>query len=159
MPKSRNKRGKKTESSPFTTLPEREGANAKWIIAVVAILGGIGAWWSFGGSGGEGGPMVAVTVPGNLSPAAAKGQMVFNGVCAACHGENAVGGKGGPPLIHPTYRPNHHADGAIRQAVMSGVRQHHWSFGNMPPQPNVSGADIDALIAFIRETQRASGIR
>jgi hypothetical protein len=29
----------------------------------------------------------------------------------------------------------------------------------MPPQPDVKAGEIDGLIAFIRETQRANGIQ
>ncbi|MDH5453313.1 MAG: hypothetical protein OEX14_08180, partial [Paracoccaceae bacterium] len=72
MPKSKNKRRKKTESSPFANTGEPRHTNAKLIIAIVTVLGGIGAWWSFGGSGS--GPTVAVTIPGSLSEAAARGQ-------------------------------------------------------------------------------------
>ncbi|MDH5749790.1 MAG: cytochrome c [Rhodospirillales bacterium] len=100
---------------------------------------------------------INVHVP-SLTAKATAGQKVFNATCAECHGDNAAGGPAGPPLITSTYHPGHHADGAFRRAVALGVPQHHWKFGNMPPQPKVSGAEIDALIAFIRELQKANGI-
>lgn len=97
-----------------------------------------------------------VVVP-TLTPAAAKGQTAFNGVCADCHGQNAQGGPGGPSLVHTVYWPRHHADGAFRLAVRRGVRAHHWGFGNMPPQDDkVTEAEVEDIIVFIRELQRAN---
>ena len=100
---------------------------------------------------------VAVTVP-TLSATASIGEQTFEKVCSECHGENAGGSKKGPPLIHPYYRPGHHADGAIRNAIAVGVRPHHWKFGAMPAQPKVKVTEIQPLIAYIREMQRANGI-
>ncbi|PHS28252.1 MAG: cytochrome C [Robiginitomaculum sp.] len=93
-----------------------------------------------------------------LSATAAKGQKVFNGTCAKCHGVNATGSDKGPPLIHTIYNPGHHGDLAFYRAAKSGTPQHHWRFGNMPPQTNVTNEDIASIIRFIRETQEANGI-
>ena len=138
-------------------MAEREQTNVKWIIVAVTIIGGLSAWWSLAPSSGP--RTVAVAVPQTLSTAATKGLEAFRQTCAACHGDSAGGTDKGPPLIHVIYRPGHHADGAIRKAVAFGVRQHHWPFGDMPAQPHVTGADVDAIIAFLRETQRANGIQ
>jgi len=94
-----------------------------------------------------------------FSAQAAAGQKIFNRICALCHGLNASGGPKAPSLIRPTYKPTRHADQAIYLAIRKGVRQHHWNFGNMPPRPEIKNDQIPALIAFIRETQRANGIR
>ena len=97
-----------------------------------------------------------VVVPA-LSAQAAKGQTAFNGTCAACHGENAAGGPGGPSLVHAIYWERHHADGAIRLAVQRGVRAHHWGFGNMPPMGDkVSPQGVEDIIKFVRELQQAN---
>jgi hypothetical protein len=64
----------------------------------------------------------------------------------------------GPPLLSPIYAPDHHPDDAIRNAVAQGVTPHHWDFGPMPPLPHLDEDDVDALIAFIRDRQRAVGI-
>jgi len=101
---------------------------------------------------------IDVALP-EFSAKAAAGQKIFNRICALCHGENASGGPGGPSLIRPTYKPRRHADQAIYLAIKKGVRQHHWNFGNMPPRPEITIQQIPAIIAFIRETQRANGIR
>ncbi|HKI68318.1 MAG TPA: cytochrome c [Verrucomicrobiae bacterium] len=86
------------------------------------------------------------------------GAVVFKRNCAACHGQNAAGGPGGPPLIHQIYNPGHHSDDAIRFAIRRGAPQHHWRFGNMPAQPQVSASDIENVIRYVRELQRANGI-
>lgn len=94
-----------------------------------------------------------------LAGTAAAGQELFNAECAKCHGTNAVGGMGGPPLIHIYYEPGHHSDAAFVSAIKQGVRQHHWDFGDMPAQAQIADADIPLIIEFVRETQRANGIQ
>jgi len=102
-------------------------------------------------------PMVKVEVP-KLSTDAIRGKQLFNDNCSACHGKNAAGSNSGPPLIHPIYEPNHHADVSFQLAAKRGVRAHHWPFGNMPPQPQVKPSDVSAIILYVRELQRANGI-
>ncbi len=99
-----------------------------------------------------------VTMPASLSPMARLGQMSYTRNCAACHGPQGGGTRQGPPLIHRIYEPSHHADIAFVMAIQRGTRQHHWPFGDMPPQPQVSQDEIDAIIRFVREVQRANGI-
>ena len=107
----------------------------------------------------RGDPMVTVLVPETFSDLAILGRNAFNGVCAECHGENAAGRFGfGPPLIHRIYEPSHHADVAFQLAAAQGVGAHHWRFGNMPAQPDVSRGDVLAIVAYVRELQRANGI-
>ena len=86
------------------------------------------------------------------------GEVAFAKHCAQCHGNNAVGTDKGPPLVHRYYEPSHHADFSFVRAVRQGVRQHHWRFGNMPPQPKVSKEEIDLIIKYVRELQRSNGI-
>lgn len=87
-----------------------------------------------------------------------KGRLVFNKSCAVCHGQDAMGGDMGPPLVHPIYNPGHHSDTAFFMAAKNGTRQHHWRFGDMPAQPNVSENDMLMIVRFVRETQEANGI-
>jgi mono/diheme cytochrome c family protein len=96
---------------------------------------------------------------GDLSANASKGQVVFNSNCASCHGVNAAGGIGGPPLIHTLYNPGHHSNKSFVSAVRNGVNQHHWKFGNMPPQRQVAFGDMVYLMKFIREVQEQNGIK
>jgi mono/diheme cytochrome c family protein len=99
-----------------------------------------------------------ITVP-SLSAAAAKGQTLYQANCSTCHGTNAAGTDKGPPFIHKVYEPNHHGDAAFQRAAKNGARAHHWPFGNMPPVPNVTEADVTLIIKYVRELQRANGIR
>ena len=99
----------------------------------------------------------AVIVPA-LSEQAVAGQQVFNTTCVLCHGVNAAGTNQGPPLVHKIYEPGHHADFTFRNAVSQGVPAHHWNFGNMPPVPGVSEEQVEQVICYVRELQRANGI-
>jgi len=102
--------------------------------------------------------LVNVTVPA-LSGVAAEGKSLFDANCATCHGENAAGKDGyGPPLIHPIYRPGHHADASFYMAAQNGARSHHWTFGDMPPVEGVDRSDIGKIIAYVRTLQQANGI-
>ena len=124
------------------------------IVGIVVALVVVG-WLIIGPSPDD--ETIPVIIP-TLSADATKGKQVYNKVCKECHGENVGGSKKGPPLIHPYYRPGHHGDGSFRSALALGVRQHHWKFGQMPPQPRVKADQIQPLIAYIREMQRANGI-
>ena len=93
-----------------------------------------------------------------LSPLAEKGETIFNANCTSCHGNNATGSDKGPPLIHNIYNPGHHSDLSFYRAVKMGTKQHHWRFGNMPPQKHVKENDVTKIIKYIRELQVANGI-
>lgn len=84
----------------------------------------------------------------------ALGQDVFVANCATCHGEELRGGLAGPPLVHEIYAPDHHPDSAIRAAIANGVQPHHWDFAGMPAIPGLEEHEVDAVIAFVRDTQR-----
>lgn len=130
----------------------------KYFVIAFFIAGlGLIAWRTFTpGTNGEG-YTVAVRVP-VLSPAALRGKAAFDANCAACHGANGSGTNKGPPFIHTIYNPGHHSDEAFFYAAKQGVRSHHWRYGNMPPQPQVSPEQVKDIVAYIRELQRANGI-
>lgn len=98
-----------------------------------------------------------IKVP-QLSAQANAGKTAFDANCAVCHGVNGSGTKLGPPLVHDTYNPGHHADEAFYRAVRQGVQQHHWPFGNMPPLPHVTDSQIPMIVRYVRELQEANGI-
>lgn len=100
---------------------------------------------------------VDVTV-GQLSDRAVRGQKAFNENCAACHGVNGAGTQVGPPLIHDIYNPGHHSNESFNRAVTSGVQQHHWPYGDMPPQKHVRFVDMIDILTFVREVQQQNGI-
>ena len=122
------------------------------VVAGVAIV----FWRMVPGS--EGPSAAPVRVP-ELSSLAVKGREAFDANCAACHGENGSGTNQGPPLVHDIYNPGHHSDAAFVAAARRGVRRHHWSFGDMPPQPQVTDLELGAIIRYVRELQEANGIR
>jgi mono/diheme cytochrome c family protein len=99
-----------------------------------------------------------VVVP-ELSSEGKTGERAFSIYCSQCHGKNAAGTDKGPPLVIQIYGPSHHADFSFVRAVTLGVSQHHWLFGNMPQQPEVSRQEIDRIIIYTRELQRANGIQ
>ena len=104
--------------------------------------------------------MAQVVVPAEFSPQAQQGEVYYTAACASCHGTNAAGQEGiAPPLVHRIYDPSHHGDMAFVLAARNGVRAHHWPFGDMPPvgQPLTDG-ELAAIIAYVRELQRANGI-
>jgi mono/diheme cytochrome c family protein len=125
------------------------------VVGAVAVAIGAATWWLLPGATST---TVEVTVP-ELSPVAEAGREAFRANCAQCHGEHAGGTDQGPPLVHLWYRPNHHADAAFFLAAKRGVPQHHWSFGNMPPQPQVGERSLQQIVAYVRELQKANGIQ
>ncbi len=158
MPSSKKrKKNPETNSDPKPSKKGSDGrSSALTLLAVAAIIAGV-SWFIVNGGAKQELVLVPVTVP-ELSQKAQAGRVSFNGTCAACHGQDGQGGKGGPPLIYPIYRPGHHADGAIRVAIKFGVKRHHWKFGTMPPQSKIGNDEIPGIIAFLRETQSANGV-
>ena len=98
-----------------------------------------------------------VFVP-QLSPDAKRGEVTFGNYCVVCHGQNAVGTDKGPPLVHRIYSPSHRSDVSFIRAVTLGTPQHHWLFGKMAPLPQVGRRQIELIIIYIRELQKANGI-
>ncbi|MDE2914082.1 MAG: cytochrome c [Paracoccaceae bacterium] len=133
------------------------------ILIVLAAAVGVAASLQFGGSDEipeSGPPIVAVSVPTSLSAQARLGQKSYDANCAACHGQNAAGQDGiAPPLVHIIYEPSHHGDESFQRAVAQGVRAHHWPFGDMAPVEGLTRRDVAEIIAYVRELQRANGIR
>ena len=127
-------------------------------IAAAAIVGVIGWLQYFDDDHGHtGGADSALTVP-PLSVEATAGWALFERNCMTCHGRHATGSDQGPPLVHRIYEPNHHGDASFRLAVRSGVRSHHWDFGDMAPVDGVSDDDVVKITRYVRELQRANGI-
>ncbi|MDH3223897.1 MAG: cytochrome c, partial [Gemmatimonadota bacterium] len=86
------------------------------------------------------------------------GESSFERWCVSCHGPRGAGSAVGPPLVHRVYRPAHHGDAAFRLAVTRGVRAHHWTYGDMPPVPEVASDEADAIVDYLRWLQRQVGI-
>lgn len=126
---------------------------------LLVLVGGLGAaaWQLIGPKQPDRTVAGALQIP-ELSPVAFEGKTAFESVCATCHGVNATGTDKGPPLLHPVYNPGHHSDEAFHLAAQRGARQHHWRFGDMPAQPQVSRDQVATIIQYVREMQRANGI-
>lgn len=88
-----------------------------------------------------------------------QGLLAYQNNCASCHGADLQGTRQGPPFLHQVYVPSHHGDEAFYRAIANGVRAHHWRFGDMPAVANVSRSEATDIIAYIREQQRAVGIK
>ncbi len=139
----------KTANSWTASLP-------KYIVVSilgVGILGmGISSFWP-----GKTTDTIAISVP-KLTPVAEAGLSLFEQNCATCHGINGAGSDNGPPLMHDIYNPGHHPDEAFYSAVRQGVPRHHWPYGNMPKQPQVSTEEVAKIVQYVRELQKANGI-
>jgi hypothetical protein len=102
-------------------------------------------------------PRGSIVMP-ELSSEAKNGEIAFTTYCVSCHGKNASGTDKAPSLLNDIYRPAHHSDFSFVRAITLGVPQHHWLFGGMPPQPQVGKREIDQIVVYLRELQRANGI-
>lgn len=85
------------------------------------------------------------------------GEELYAANCVECHGADLRGTDRGPSFLSRIYEPGHHGDGAFLMAVQRGVRSHHWEFGDMPPVVGLEPDDIEAIVAFVRTTQRTEG--
>ena len=115
------------------------------VILVVAVVG-------FGQS--ELGPSAA---EGSDQADATAGEPLYQRHCAACHGPDLRGTAAGPSHLSIVYEPSHHGDAAFALAVRNGVRQHHWSFGDMPPVQGLTDNEIAAITTYVRDQQRIHG--
>ena len=105
------------------------------------------------------GALAVVKIPAAFSPKEQLGKRAFDATCSKCHGDNAQGRDGtAPPLVHKIYEPSHHGDMAFELAAKTGVRSHHWKFGDMPPVEGVTRADVLNIVAYNRALQRENGI-
>lgn len=133
-------------------------------LVVVAVLGGgfavmLGNFnTSSQTTGATGATGAAGFVVPELSDIAQAGKTVFDANCLACHGSDGTGSDMGPPLVHKIYNPGHHNDMSFFRAGRQGTPQHHWTFGDMPSQPQVTDEEMAAIIRYIREMQEANGI-
>lgn len=151
--KKRHARDSRSDKRPGTS----KSSTQKWLYpagAVIALIiaGAVVVTWT-----GRDRGQLSLRVP-EFTAAAERGARAFASNCAQCHGTNAAGTDRGPPLVHKIYEPSHHDDIAIRRAIRLGVRSHHWRYGSMP-KVAVSNRQIDGIINYIRELQRANGIR
>ncbi len=143
---------RQTRAGPVLSPPARMNRQSL-VLLLAALAAGLGiAYWQSGRD-----TRVTVRVP-VLSAEATRGRIVFERSCLTCHGKNAAGTRNGPPLVHKIYEPDHHADTSFHRAVRKGVRAHHWPYGDMAPVADVKPAEVDLVVRYVRELQRANGI-
>jgi len=130
----------------------RRGGLAVAFVAVVASAVACG-----GGSDDGGEPPPAGDSGSGAAADLALGAEVYASSCAACHGADLRGTGEGPSHLSIVYEPGHHPDEAFRAAILRGSPQHHWDFGDMPPVTGLDEAQIDAVIAYIRDVQQREG--
>lgn len=99
-------------------------------------------------------------IPAQLSAGAQHGRTIINERCIDCHGVDGTGGsRKGPPILHPMYRNEIFPDFVFKNSVLNGKREKNWRFGPMAPVEGLSDADVDDVIAFVREVQAATGVQ
>lgn len=96
-----------------------------------------------------------LTIPQNgfgTDQAAKGGHVLFARDCIRCHSINQQGGKLGPDLNIPQnileYRPEDQVRAYIKDPLT-------FRYGLMPAHPNLSEADLDQLIAYLRAMGRS----
>ena len=89
---------------------------------------------------------------------AEQGVTAFAGECIRCHGRLAGGTGRGPNLIHPDYGPSVRSDAQLRRSVREGMPGRR-GYDAMPAFPDLSKRRLERMITFVRELQRANGIR
>lgn len=77
--------------------------------------------------------------------------------CASCHGTDLRGTAVGPSLLSEAYEPSRVPDEAFRVAIRRGAPQRLFEFGPMPMVGGLSAAELEAVIAHVREQQETLG--
>lgn len=96
----------------------------------------------------------------SASPATSgPGAELYQSSCASCHGADLRGTDKGPSHLSIVYEPGHHGDDSFRSAIVNGVGQHHWNYGDMAAIPGLDADEIDDIIAFIRSEQERQGFQ
>lgn len=102
--------------------------------------------------------VVSPTIP-ELGALEQQGRDIVNAQCIECHGVDGTGGtRKGPPLLHPMYRFDIYPDYHFKRVMKEGRPEHHWRFGPMPAQPQLSDAQTTSIIAYVRAVHDANGV-
>jgi mono/diheme cytochrome c family protein len=87
------------------------------------------------------------TSPGaSASPLAQRGYGLFRDRCIKCHAINREGGRVGPDLNVPENVTEYRPEAQIRAYIKNPLT---FRYGNMPAHPDLTDADLDALIAYL----------
>ena len=86
------------------------------------------------------------TSPGAAaSPLARRGYELFRDHCIKCHAINREGGHVGPDLNVPQNVTEYRPEDQIRAYIKNPAT---FRYGNMPAHPDLTDADLDALLAY-----------
>lgn len=112
--------------------------------------------WACGGSDGAAqGAQEPPAKPAVTAAALEKGQALYKANCTACHGDTGKGDGPGAGVLKPP--PRDHTDAAymstlsdkdIGQIIQMGGAMKGKPL--MPSHPQIRGADLDALTAYVR---------
>lgn len=85
--------------------------------------------------------------PPQADPVTMTGYGLYRDRCFRCHAINREGGRVGPDLNVPKnileYRPEDQVRAYVRDPAA-------FRYGNMPPHPDLTDAQLDALVAYLR---------
>lgn len=101
--------------------------------------------------GAAAGPAKAAVTPAVLE----RGQTLYKANCAACHGESGRGDGPAAGALKPP--PRDHTDRAYMSTITDEDMAKTITIGGvlknkplMPGTPQIKGADLDALVAYVR---------
>jgi mono/diheme cytochrome c family protein len=76
------------------------------------------------------------------------GYTLFREQCFRCHAINREGGRVGPELNVPRNILEYRPEADVRAYIRNPLQ---YRYGNMPAHPGLTAADMDALIAYLRQ--------
>jgi len=83
-----------------------------------------------------------------------RGERVFRANCAACHGSDLAGTSLGPSLLGPEQVQL--SDEAVRLVIRNGVVDSGGEFAGMPGNSVLRDAQINEIIAYVRNRQQVA---
>lgn len=122
---------------------------------VIASLAIAGACSSGGDSATPAGTTAAAGAPAVTPAMVERGKTIYKGNCVPCHGEKGKGDGPGAGVLKPP--PRDHTDDAYMSTLSDKEIADVIKMGGaikgrplMPSHPQIAGADMDALVAYIR---------
>jgi nitrite reductase (NO-forming) len=141
---------------PAPTPPALPGSDAR----SVPGYGVFASTWKGGGPGPAVAPGTGVAKPATDDPLAG-GKKVFTGLCAACHQATGLGLPGAfPPLAKSDFlmADKRRSIGIVLHGLNGPVTVNGATFTNvMPPQAQLSDADVASVLTYVRSSFGNSG--